>query len=262
MNLNYRLARIVACLAVLVCFPPAVFALTAQEILDKVGKESLGESFRLTLSTKTMKGDKTVSSHRIWLMGKLGKETGAFFLDFEQPEESKGLRFLLKASVDKAPKAFMYLPATGKTLPLAIDDPSVDIGGTGLMTEDIQGFLPTGDEKSEIVKEEKLDGRDCYLIRVSRPGEKDQRLIWVTKKDFIVLRSETVNPEGKVVRAMRVVEFFQAAEGKEFPREEEITIPGKGTRIILRQEQAVFGVEIPDEVLDPATFGTFKWKAF
>jgi len=172
------------------------------------------------------------------------------------------LRFLMKVTLGQEPKAFMYLPATGKTLPLAIDDPSVDIGGTGLMTEDIQAFMPSGDDKSEIVKEEKSNGRDCYVISVSRPGEKDQRLIWVTKKDFIVLRSETVNPEGKVLRAMRVVEFFEAAKGKEFPREEEITIPGKDTRILLRQEQAVFGVEIPDEVFDPATFGTFKWKAF
>jgi hypothetical protein len=252
----------VACFAVLICFPSGLFALTAPEILEKVGKESLGESFRLTLSSKTIKGNKTISSHRLWLMGKLGKETGSFFLDFEEPEESKGLRFLLKVALGKEPMAYMYLPATGKTLPLAIDDPSVDIGGTGLMTEDIQGFMPAGDEKSEIVKEEKSDGRECYVIRVSRPGEKDQRLIWVTKNNFIVLRSETLNPEGKVTRALRVVEFFQAAEGKEFPREEEITIPGKDTRIILRQEQAVFDVEIPAEVLDPATFGTFKWKSF
>jgi len=262
MNLTNAWKGIVTCFAALVFLPSGVFALTAQEILDKVGKESLGESFRLTLSTKTMKGSKTVSSHRLWLMSKLGKDTGAFFLDFEEPEESKGLRLLLKVTLGKEPKAFMYLPATGKTLPLAIDDPSVDIGGTGLMTEDIQGFMPSGDEKSEIVKEEKIDGRECYLIRVSRPGEKDQRLIWVTKKNFVVLRSETVNPEGKVTRALRVIEFFQTDDGKEFPREEEITIPGKDTRIILRQEQAVFGVEIPEEVLDPATFGTFKWKGF
>ena len=58
----------------------------------------------------------------------------------------------------------------------------------------------------------------------------------------------------------RVVEFFKTDKGKEFPREEEITIPDKGIRIQLRQDNAVFGMALPDEVTDPAKFGTFAWK--
>ncbi len=36
----------------------------------------------------------------------------------------------------------MYLPATGRTVPLAVDEPSADLGGTGLTMDDIQGFMP------------------------------------------------------------------------------------------------------------------------
>jgi len=260
MSARYSLLRILVLGFALFLFPTALFAMTGEEILKQVAKQNLGDSFRLNMTTKTMKGTKVVSSHNLWLMGRMLTDPSTFFLDFEAPPDSKGLRFLLIVPLGKEPKAFMYLPATGKTLPIAIDDPSVDIGGTGLMTEDVQGFVPRGDEKATVTKEEKVDGRDCYVLRVSRPGEKGERHFWVTKDNYIVIKTEALDAQGKVTRSLRVVEFFKTSEGKEFPREEEITIPGKDSKIVLRQEHAVFGIEIPQEVLDPEKFGTFKWR--
>ena len=57
-----------------------------------------------------------------------------------------------------------------------------------------------------------------------------------------------------------MVEFFKTDQGKEFPREEEITIPEKKIKMRLRQENAVFGVEIPEDLTDPGKFGIFRWK--
>jgi hypothetical protein len=56
------------------------------------------------------------------------------------------------------------------------------------------------------------------------------------------------------------VEFFRTEQGREFPREEEIAIPTKGIRIRVRQENALFGIPIPNEVMDPGTFGEYQWK--
>jgi hypothetical protein len=154
----------------------------------------------------------------------------------------------------------MYLPATEKTLPLAVDDPSVDLGGTGLTMEDMQGFVPESVDRTVLVEEQKVQDRDCWVIRVSRAEEKSYRLIWVTKKDFVVAKSQSVDAQGKVTRIFSVVEFFQTKTGREFPREEEITIPGRGVRIMVRQEHASFGVEIPDDLMNPDKFGTFKWR--
>jgi hypothetical protein len=236
-------------------------AMTAQEILDKVAKQNLGEDFRLTLSIKTFKSKKQISSHSLWLMGRVGEKQNTFFMDFEEPADSKGLRFLLQAPVDGSePKAFMFLPSTGKTLPLAVDDPSVDVGGTGLTMEDVQGFAPRAGETAELIREEKLSDRDCYVIRINRPAEKIERTLWISKKDSIVIKSEDVDSQGKIARSMKVVEFFKASNGREFPREEEILIPSKDMRILMRQENAVFGVEVPDELMDPGKFGAFSWK--
>ena len=35
----------------------------------------------------------------------------------------------------------MYFPATSQTMALTVDDPAVDVGGTGLTTKDFQAFF-------------------------------------------------------------------------------------------------------------------------
>ena len=154
----------------------------------------------------------------------------------------------------------MFLPATGKTFPLAVDDPSVDIGGTGLSMEDLQGFVPKGGETMTLLKDDKVGKRECYVVQVLLPGDAGERLIWISKQGFLVVKTLQKDTKGKVKRTFRVVEFFKTEKGTEFPREEEIVIPERDIRIRVKQEHAVFGIEFPDEVMDPAKFGTFKWR--
>lgn len=236
-------------------------ALTGKEILEQVVKKNFGESFRIGLKIKSFKGKKQISSHFMWLVGKTRPNGASFFVEFDEPEESKGLRFLFIVHKDKQPDAYMFLPATGKTLPLAVDDPSTDIGGTGLSMEDVQAFVPQMGEKETLVNEdEKVDGVSCYLIKVTLSEGRGERLLWVSKDDLLVIKSNFVAPNGKVKRTFRVVEFFKTKKGNKFPREEEIEIKGKGIRIRVRQEAAVFGILIDDELMDPAKFGKFKWR--
>lgn len=261
--INAGLSRIVSLIALSVlvfCLPARSLALTAQEILEEAAKQALGESFRIALTVKTFKGSKVISTKSLWFMGRVDKKLSSFFVEFDEPADTKGLRFLVLVPEGKQPQAFMFLPATKRTLPMATDDSSADVGGTGLTMGDIQVFVPKGDEKVELVKEEKFNGRECYVIKVNRPGVKGERLLWVTKKGLVMLKSQNMDANGKVERSLRVVELFKTAKGKEFPREEEILIPARDIKILVRQENAVFGVEIPDELLEPDKFGTYKWR--
>lgn len=236
-------------------------AITAKEVLDEVVKRNFGGSFRIAMKVESFKGKRKLSSHLLWLVGKTRPEGASFFVEFDEPEESRGLRFLFIVDQGKPPDAFMFLPATGKTLPLAVDDPSTDIGGTGLSMEDVQSFVPQGGEKETLVSEkEKVNGTPCYLIKVTPATGQGERLLWVSKDDMLVVKSNFVEPTGKVKRTFRVVEFFKTEKGNQFPREEEISIKDKGIRIRVRQENAVFGIEIPDELMDPKEFGKFKWR--
>lgn len=243
------------------CFLSTVFCdMTAEEILKKVAEQGFKESFRAALTIKTFKGKKPPTTQALWVCGELKGDQADFFFDFDEPKESKGLRFLLQTRPDQAPKIFMYLPATQKTISVVTDDPSSDIGGTGLNTDDILGFVPNPKEKYSIAGEEKVGGQDCWIIRIIRPGDEGERLAWVSKQDFTIVKSQEMDSSKKINRTYRVVEFFKTEDGRQFPREEEITIPKKNVRILVRQENAVFGVELANALFDPEKFGTFKWK--
>ncbi|MCL5124741.1 MAG: outer membrane lipoprotein-sorting protein [Deltaproteobacteria bacterium] len=257
---RYYFASVISVVYV-VCFLTTGFCdMSAEEILKKVAEQGFKESFRAALTIKTIRGKKPPATQAVWVCGKLKNGQADFFFDFDEPQESKGLRFLLQTQQGQAPKVYMYLPATGKTLPVVTDDPSSDIGGTGLNTDDILGFVPNPKEKYSIAREEKIGGQDCWVIQVIKPDNKGERLVWVRKRDFTVVKSEELDSTKKVVRTYKVVEFFKTEDGREFPREEEITIPNKKVRIFVRQENAVFGIELAGELFDPEKFGTFKWK--
>lgn len=240
--------------------PPNLSAMSATEILEKVAKKHFGENFRAALDINTFKGKKQVSSHSLWLVGQQIPDGTGVFVDFEEPSDSKGLRFLFLLRPGKNTEAFLYLPATGKTLPLAVEEGSYDIGNTGLTMEDIRAFAPQPGQKETIIKEETVDGRDCYMIRITLPKGEGTREMWITKDGFHVIKSRNIRPDGKVWRTFRVLEFFRTQQGEEFPRQEEVTVPQKGIRIMIRQTHAVFGIEIPEQLMDPKKFGTFRWK--
>lgn len=257
-NLRYFWFLIVG--LILLSVPPNVSAMTATEILEKVAKQHFGESFRAALEITTFKGKKKISAHSLWLVGRKIPDGTGVFVDFEEPRDSKGLRFLFLLRPSEKTEAYLYLPATGKTLPLAMEEGSYDIGNTGLTMNDIRAFAPQPGQKEEIIGEEKVDGRDCYVVRITLPNGQGTREMWITKDGFHVIKSRNVGPDGKVLRTFHVTEFFRTEQGQEFPRREEVTVPHKGIRIMITQEHALFGIEIPEQLMDPKKFGKYHWR--
>ncbi len=254
-----RCSPIIMAVVLLLCFPVDPFALTADDILKKVLEHNWADGFRMSLQVETAKGSKKVLKHVLWLMGKANAEHGEFFMEFEAPEESKGIRYLFRFEAEQEAKAYMYLPATGKVLPVAAEGADTEIGGTGLTVSDIESLAPRGGHTSTILREEEVDGRDCYVVQTTPKGGKTRAVLWILKQEFQVVKSELLGKDGKPKRQFRVVEFFKTDQGKTFPREEIVTIPDKQVRIKIRQENAVFGIQVPREVLDAKTFGQFKW---
>jgi hypothetical protein len=238
--------------------PPAAWCMSAREIIDQMIKRNIGDTARIAVQITTLKGGAKSSSHSLWFVQRTEGQTTTILLDFEEPAESRGLRFLFKLGQGSENEAYMYLPTTKKTLPLALEDESTDIGGTGLTMEDFLAVAAKPGQVERIVKEEDFDGRKCWVIEVTSPGSPGSRLIWVAQDQLITLKSEQIGPDGKTKRTLKVTEFFKTEKGMEFPREEEVTIHGRNIRIRVRQEHAVFGVQIAPESLDPMTFGGYQ----
>lgn len=230
--------------------------------MDENAKRNRVESFRAGAEITNMKGARIISNHFLWIMGISDQEMTSLFVEFDEPEEARGMRFLLRFPAtggSLTSKAFVFIPATNAEVPLKPGD-SRDVGGTGMTVDDFRGFVPSADGELKLLREEKIGDRECYVIAVSTPSGQTTNRIWISKQDFLVVQTQTLSADGMVEREFRVIEFFVAQDGKMWPRKEEILIPKDGVRIIVDQQGGVYNITLPEELFDPAAFGKFQWR--
>lgn len=256
----YHLLLLIAYLTL--AFSSEASALTAREIIDENAKRYRMESFRVGAEITNMKGTRVISSHFLWIMGMSDHEMTSLFVEFDEPEEARGMRFLLRFPAtggSSTSKAFVFIPATNAEVPLKPGD-SHDVGGTGMTVDDFRGFVPAADGDLKLLREERIGDRECYLIVVSTPSGQPTNRIWISKQHFLVVQTQTLTADGTVEREFRVSEFFVGQDGKMWPRKEEILIPKDGVRIIVDQQGGVYNITLPEELFDPAAFGKFQWR--
>ena len=238
-------------------------AMTANEVLDECSKRSTVDSFRMGVEVINIKAGKTLSKRYFWVSGRTDDKGTSMFLEFEEPEEARGMRFLFKYSNQaqgQAPKAFAYIPVTGSAIPMKVSA-SQDIGGTGMTADDFRGFVPPTGAEPRLLGREKISGRECYVIEMQLPQEKRKSRIWISVDQFLVVKNQKISDEGKLEREFSVVEFFTTKDGKLLPRKEEIYVPKDDATIVVEQQNGLYNIDIPDELFNPETFGVFQWKS-
>lgn len=247
----------------LVCLTSPVFGISAREILDESARRNLMDSFRVGVLIKNLKKTKMVSEHFLWLVGVNNSDGTTLFIEFEEPEEARGMRFLSKFpprdSVDR-PKSFSFIPVTGAVVPMKVGDTSADVGGTGMTIDDFRGFVPATSGEPKILREEDVGDRRCYVIEAQTQGTDHRTLIWISKEQFLVVKTQRFSSTNKLEREFLVLEFFTTDDGQLWPRKEEILVPRDDTRIIVEQQAGVYHMHVPEDLMNPETFATFKWR--
>jgi len=241
-----------------------LFSVTPQEILDEHRNRSTVDTFRSGVKVTNTKKTKVVSQHYFWIVGITNANGTSMFLEFDEPEDAKGMRFLLqfppKGTAGRV-KAFVFVPATGVAVPIKMGN-ALDLGGTGMTPEDFRGFAPVAEGDKRLLHDQKLGEKDCYVIGVYDSGGKQTDEIWLTKDQFLVVKTKKLNSDGTLAREFTVVDFFEAKDGKVWPRKEEIRVPKDDVRILVEQTAGVYNIDLPEELFDPATFYTYQWRSF
>ncbi len=230
---------------------------SGRDIIDRVIARHTGQSFRWTLSVTTYEGTTVVSRQKLRLAGTIQKDRSAFFLEFEEPVASKGIKLLFRVVRDGEPEAFMFIPAVGLTVQINADNPSADIGGTGLTIGDFLPLLPRAEEHAKFVGDAKVGGRPAHVIEFSGRGQGDKRVLWVDARRLSVVKLEHTNRKGDVERVLTVKKFKTFEGDLHVPVEEEIVLPHKGIRIRVEQTDIVFDGGVPAAAFDPKRFGAY-----
>ncbi|MFZ3071660.1 MAG: outer membrane lipoprotein-sorting protein [Thermodesulfobacteriota bacterium] len=133
--------------------------------------------------------------------GKSGGEQ-KYFIYFFQPSDVRDMTFMVYKYPEKDDDRWLFLPAINMVRRIAAQDKRSSFAGSDFTYEDVSG-RDIEDDTHAIVKEDKLDGKDVYLVK-SEPKAKDsefsKKLSWIDKTNFLPLKEEYYDRKDELVK--------------------------------------------------------------
>ena len=128
---------------------------------------------------------------------------------FTAPADVRNTSFLSYSYSDgKKDDQWIYLPALGRVRRIASDKSNDSFMGSDFTYDDMGARHPSSDTH-KILREEKLQGWDCYVVESvpKEPNDEFAKTIsWVIKDELIGLKKEYLDIEGSVVRTLTIDE--------------------------------------------------------
>lgn len=206
---------------------PAYAAPSALEIMEKSQQAFYyaGDDMkvRLTMNLVTVDGNK-----RTRVLTTLRKNTASqdqhYLIYFHQPADVQRTAFLINKYPSRDDDRWIFIPAITMIRKIAASDEHSSFVGSDFTYEDISGRdLPVDDHT--LLKEEKVDGADCWVIQ-STPKTPTmdflKKLSWIDKTSYLPRKEEYYDAQNTVSRvfAAEKIEDVSVGEGakkKVFP---------------------------------------------
>jgi outer membrane lipoprotein-sorting protein len=190
-----------------VLLPVNAFAITADAVVKKSQAAFLyqGKDFKARVMMKLISKGGQKRIRELTMLRKNYGETGGdqkFFMYFFQPADVKDMTFMVYKYPAKDDDRWLFVPAINMVRRIAAQDKSSSFVGSDFTYEDVSG-RDIADDTHAVIKEEKLGGKDCYVIK-SMPGAGDvdynYKLSWVDKGNFLPLKEEYYDKKGELSR--------------------------------------------------------------
>lgn len=185
--------------------------ITGQEIIENVYNRDSGEDITsdLTMTLINSRGDTRI--REIKQFGKdYGKEEKSIMF-FLSPADVRNTSFM-NWSYDEEGRdddQWIYLPALKKVKRISSDSKSDYFMGSDFTYDDLGDRHPSEDTH-KLMREEILDGENCYVVE-SIPKEEDymysKTVTWVIKDKWIGLKKEFYDEDGDHLKTLSVSRF-------------------------------------------------------
>ena len=222
--------------------------LSGKSILEKVDKNYLAKNRKVT-STMIVKGRRSTRTMQAqsWVQG-----TDKAFTEYLSPPREKGTKMLKLGD-----GLWIYSPSTDRTIKIAGHMLRRSMMGSDISYEDyMEDPNLSNIYNVEIIKEENINERDCYVLELSAKEEGlsyHSRKMWVDKERYLPLKEERFAKSGKLLKIYVINEVFKVQE-RWYPKRavfKDALSSGKGTESII--ESIEFNVEIPDHIFSKAS---------
>lgn len=210
------------CLILLTILVPLnVFALGPEEVMKKSQAAFLyqGKDFKARVVMKLISRGGQERTRELTMLRKNYGEPGGnqkYFMYFYQPADVKDMTFMVYKYPARDDDRWLFVPAINMVRRIAAQDKTSSFVGSDFTYEDVSG-RDISDDTHALVKEEKVGGKECYVIK-STPKAADvnysYKLSWVDKITFLPLKEEYYDRRGEL---FRVFSADEVKEVKGFP---------------------------------------------
>ncbi|MEJ2182627.1 MAG: outer membrane lipoprotein-sorting protein [Nitrospirota bacterium] len=205
--------RLFGAAAAVLLLAGSLHAMQAGEIIRKSQSAFLsqGEDFKARVVMKLITKD---GKERLREMTMLRKNyTGGeqkYFIYFFRPADVRDMTFMVHKYPGRDDDRWLFVPAINMVRRIAAKDKASSFVGSDFSYEDVSGRDPEEDAH-ELVREEALNGRDCYVVKSTpKAGDMDwsHKLTWVDKENFLPLKEEYFDRRGEPYRVFTADEVM------------------------------------------------------
>ncbi|MBL1213294.1 MAG: outer membrane lipoprotein-sorting protein [Ignavibacteriae bacterium] len=185
--------------------------ITGQKIIENVYYRDSGEDITsdLTMTLINRRGDTRI--REIQQFGKDYDKEEKSIMFFLSPADVRNTSFM-NWSYDAEGRdddQWIYLPALKKVKRISSDSKSDYFMGSDFTYDDLGDRHPSEDTH-KLLREENLDGEDCYVVE-SIPKEEDymysKTVTWVSKDKWIGLKKDFYDEDGEHLKTLSVGKF-------------------------------------------------------
>lgn len=225
--------------------------LSAAEILDRVtGTAVLSGSGQAELELVTENARGQQRTHRLRLFRMEAGGTTRQLLEYLEPADVRGTKFLSIDEPGQPAQMWLYLPALGRERRIAGSATQDQFMGTDFTYDEISGGATyKEDYTAQRLPDAAVDGRAAYVLKLT-PKSPDKKYgyvqMWVWKETFLPLRIDFFDRSGRLEKQLLAADFRQDEQGKWLPYRLTMANAKTGTKTVVQLLSQRSG-PVPDE---------------
>lgn len=233
--MKLKLSLLIFTILILLFSTSTVFALTVDEIMDKMEETAPDFTTQKTISEMILidKDGKEEIREMIMFSQKGEDEKTSTLMRFLSPKSVKGVTLL---NIDDGEKIYLYMPAYNKPRRIASSSKGDEFMGTGLSYEDMSMNFEDKDYEKKLLEE----AESVYIIEII-PSEDDTSykkiILTVDKEKFYTKKVEFYDINENLIKTFEIAKIKIDDKGKITPMEIVFTDieENQKTKIVMKE---------------------------
>jgi len=246
----------------------ALQAQTAAEIVqsarDRISVDTMSTRARMVITAKDGSTSERVVDEYSSSVDSSGKKIpDRAIIAFQKPASVAGTRFLTVDKADGVEDRWIFLPALGKVRRVASSEGSGSFVGTDFSYDDMSTLdRDAGKDDHRVLREEALDGKDCWVIE-SVPKDASYQyskaVQWIVKDTKMVWKIEAYDRKGKIVKVLEILKA-ETVQGNLTPMITKMSTIEDKTSTTIYIDIIKYNEKIPDGVFTVNYLSTGRVK--